>query len=84
MNADECKIDDAYMLVGNKFLPLHRKHNRISGGYSHKDKKFLSRDEFLINLKHHLNHSLSGVPNFSRVSLLAMNKYNLKNTAVFL
>ena len=36
----------------------------------------------ILKLKHHLNHNLSHVPNFSRVSLLEMNKFNLKNTAV--
>ena len=37
-----------------------------------------------MKLKHHLNHSLSDVPNFFRVSLLAINKYNPKNTTVIL
>ena len=34
--------------------------------------------------KHHHNHNLPAVYNFIKVFLLAMNKYNLKNMAVFL
>ena len=41
-----------------------------------------SPDEFLLKLKDHLSHTLSDVPNFYRLSLSAMNKYCLKNTAV--
>ena len=47
------------------------------------EKNSLSSDGFLIKLKH-LSHNLSDVPNFSRVPLLAMNKFNLKNTDVLL
>lgn len=74
----------AYVLVVNKFQPITRKHNRISHGSSDKNNNYLSPDKLLIKPKHYLNHNLSGVPSFSKVSLLAMKKYNLKNTAVLL
>ena len=35
-------------------------------------------------MKHHLSHNLSDVPIFSRISLLATNNCNLKNSAVLL
>ena len=49
-------VNDIHVLVGNKFPPLPRKHNRNSLGTFHKKKK-LSPGEFLITLKHHLNHN---------------------------
>ena len=64
MDVDEYKMDDTYMLEGNKFPPLRRKYNRRSRGYSHKNNNFLSQDEFFIKLKHHFIHSLSDLPNF--------------------
>ena len=62
------------MLVGNKFPPLLRTHNRFSRGSSHKNNNSLSPNEILITLKHHLNHNLSDVLNSSTSSLLGMNK----------
>ena len=81
---DEYKTDDAHVLVDKRFPSLLRKHNRISGGSSHKSNISLSPDEFLIKLKNHLNHNLSDPPNFSRISLLKINKFNFKKTAVLL
>lgn len=43
-----------------------------------------SPDEFLVKLKYHLNHILSDAPNISRVSLVAMNKYNVRETKALL
>ena len=37
-----------------------------------------------MKLKHYPYHNLQDVPNFSRVSLLAINKYNLDNNAAIL
>ena len=39
--------------------------------------------EFPIKLKRHVSQNLLDIPSFCRVSLLAKNKYNLKNAAVF-
>ena len=70
------------MLVGNKFPPLPRTQNRVSCSLSQKNNNSLSPYDFLMKArKQHLNHKLSSVPNFSRVSLLGMNKYHLINTA---
>ena len=38
----------------------------------------------VYKMKNHLNCNLPDIPKFSRVSLLAMNKCDLKNTAVLL
>ena len=70
------------MRVNNKFPPLPRKYDRISHGTIYKNKNSFSPDEFLLKLKHYPSHSLSDVPSFCRASLLAMSKYNLKNTVV--
>ena len=67
---DGYETDDAEVLVDKRFPSLLRKHNRISGGNSHKNNISLSPDEFLIKLKDHLNHNLSDSSNFSRISLL--------------
>ena len=72
------------MLVGNKFPLLPRKHNSISRGNSNEDKNSLSPVGFVIKVKQYPNHNLLDVSNFSRVPLLAMNKFNLKNTNVLL
>ena len=69
----------AHVVVGNKFPPLLRKHDKVSRGKIHENNKSFSSNEFLINLKHHLSQNLWDV---SKVSLLAMNEYNLKKTAV--
>ena len=81
---DEYKKNATHVLAGNKFSPLLRKRNKISRGTSHNNNNSLSPDEFSIKLKHHFDHYLSDVSNFSRVSLFATNKCNLKNTAVLL
>ena len=65
------------MLADSKFPPLLRKHNNIYRGTSQQNNNTLSPDEFLVKLKHHFNHNLSDVPNFSRVSILLMNNYDL-------
>ena len=66
------------MVVDKKFPPLSSKHNKISQGNSHRNNNSLSPGELAIKmkLKPHLNHDLSGVPNFYRAFPLAMNKYN--------
>ena len=71
------------MSVSNKILLLPKK-TIVSPGKSHKINNSCSPDEFLVKLKHHLSHNLLDVPNVCRVSLLAMNKYNLKKIAVLL
>lgn len=68
------------MLVGNKFPPLPRKDKRVSRENSQKKNNSLSADEFLIKLTQHLNDNFSDVLKFSRVSLLAMNKFNRKSS----
>ena len=72
------------MIAGRNFPPLRTKYDRISCDTSHKNNISLSPGEFLIKLKHYLNRYLSDVPNFSTVSLLALNKLHLKNTVVLL
>ena len=74
---DEYKKYDAYVLVFNKFPPISTRHNRISRASSHKNNNYLSPEKLIIKLKHYLRHKLSDVSNFSRVSLLSMNEYNL-------
>ena len=61
-----------------------KENDRVSRGTILESNKSFFPDEFLIKLKHYLSHDLSGVPNFCRVSLLAINNYNLRNEAVFL
>ena len=50
----------------------------------HAYKKKSVSGKFIIKLKHHLNRNLTDVSSFSRVSLLAINKCNLKNAAFLL
>ena len=54
----------------------------VSRGTTHKRINSFSPHEFLIKLKYYLSHNLSIVPDFFRVSLLAINKFNVKNTSV--
>ena len=75
---------DTHVLVDNKFQLFPRKHNRISRSTSNTSNTFSSPYKFLIKLKHHLSHDLSDIYNFSKVSLLAVNKYNLKITVFLL
>ena len=70
---NEHKREDTHVLVFNKFPPLPRKHDKASHGTVHRNNNYFSPDEFLIKLKHHLSHKSSDFPNFSGVSLLAMN-----------
>ena len=77
---DECKKGNTNALAGNKFPVLFRKYNKISCRASHKSIYSLSPEKFIIKLKHDHNHNLSGFPNCSIVSLLEMNKYDLKNS----
>ena len=81
---DEYKKDNAHMLVGNKFPPPPVRHNRIFRGNSHKNNNSSPPDEFLIKIKHNLNHDLSDVPNFFRLAILAINIFNLNNSAILL
>ena len=74
----------SHVLVGNKFPPLFRKHDRVSRGTIHKINNSFSPDVSLIKLKHFLSHNLSDALNFCRVSLLAMGKNNFKIAAVLL
>ena len=46
---DEFKKEDTHVLVGNKFLPLHRKHDKVSHETINK-----AIHEFLSKVKHHL------------------------------
>ena len=78
---NDYKKSNTHVLVGNKSPSPTRNHYQISCGTSRKNDNSLAPDEFLIKLKHHLNLTLSDVFNFSRVSLLAMNKFSFKNTA---
>ena len=73
---EEYKIEDTHVLAGNKFTPLTKKTIEILLQQFTKNSFF--PNEFFTKLKHHLSHNLSDVPNFCLVSLLAMNKYNLK------
>lgn len=50
----------------------------------HTYKKKSVSGKFIIKLKHHLNRNLTDISSFSRVSLLAINKCNLKNAAFLL
>ena len=61
-----------------------KENDRVSRGTIHESNKSFFPGEFLIKLKHCLSNDLSGVSNFCRVSLLAINDYNLRNAAVFL
>lgn len=70
------------MPVGNEPPALTRKRDRVSHGTIYKNKNSFSPDEFVLKLKHYPSHILSDVPSFCRASLLAMSKYNLKNTVV--
>lgn len=72
------KKNDTLLLAFNKLPPLSKKHTTISGRPSHKNNSLFSNN-FFIKLKHHLNHCLSEVPNFSLVSYSARSKQNLKN-----
>ena len=65
-------------------FPLYLENTIEFRGATHKNSNSFSPDEFFIKLKHYLSHNLSNVPNFYRVSLLAMNKYNLNSTLVLL
>lgn len=71
---DDYKEDDAHMLLGNKFSPPATKHNNISRDTFQSNNNSLPSGKFLTKLKHHINHNLSDVPNFSGVSLLAVNQ----------
>lgn len=71
------------VLIGNKFPPLLRKR-WVSPGTVHKNNICFVSDEFLITLKHNLNHNLPNVPNFCRLSLWQWINIILKHTAVVL
>ena len=81
---NEYKKEDTHVLLSIKFPPLTRKHHRVFRGTIHKNKNSFSPDELLFKLKHYLSYNLSDIPDFCRVYLLAMNKYNFENTAVLL
>ena len=78
------RLGDEYdkLLFSNKFPPLSRKRDRVSRGRIHKNIFFPWWAFYKLN--YHLSHNLSDVPDFFRVFLLAINKYNLKNTAILL
>ena len=80
---DEFKTSDKEVLIGNKFPSLSRNHQRVGRG-SHKNKIVTNPNTFVKKFTSYLKHDLSNVINFARVSLLAMNKTNLKKTAVLL
>ena len=61
-----------------------KENNRVSRGTTHVSNKSFFPGEFFIKLKHYLSNDLSDVSNFCRVSLLAINNYNLRNAEVFL
>ena len=68
-----------HTLVGDKLPPLPTKHERVSHRASHKNNDYSSPDEFFIKMKQRISHNLSDFCNFCRISLLAMNKCNLKD-----
>ena len=45
---DEYKKMDVHVLVDKRFLPLSRKHDRVSRGKNHKNNNSFSPKEFLI------------------------------------
>ena len=77
---NEYERHNTCVFVGRKFLTVPWKHNRISGGTSHKNNSSLFHDNnnnsssfYFMIIKHQLKYNLSDVPKFSMV----MNKYNL-------
>ena len=78
------KREDTHTLVGDKCPPLPMKQDKFSRRVSHKNNNSFSPGKFFIKLKQHLSHNQLHVPNFCRVSLLAMNKFDLKNIAIIL
>ena len=75
---DKQRKGNIHVVVDKKFPPLSSKHNKIYQGNSHRNNNSLSPGGLAIKmkLKPHLNHNLSGVPNFYRAFPLAMNKHN--------
>ena len=80
---DEYKSSDHEGLIGKKFPPLSRKHQRFARG-SHNTKNNCNPKEFVKKFLHNLKHDLPNILNFSRVSLLSMNKSSLKQIVIVL
>ena len=71
------------MYLGKTAPALPRKHDKLSCGATQENNNSFFPDELHIKLKY-LPIFYRMFLTFFRVSLLAMNKYNLKNTALIL
>ena len=78
------KKENTHTLVGDKCPPLPIKRDKFSRRTSHKNNNSFSPGKIFIKLKQRLSHNQSHVTNFCRVSLLGMNKFDLKNIAIIL